>query len=135
MTFHFLFSCINTLLLAVGFILAARFFSRRENQWIEREEKWRERERVLVDRLLGQAHVRPVEIQREKVVKLPDPEVTPPPSWIDEAFAVDEVKEELEQFYPEAARMTHAQARSAYPAEWARIQKRLKEEATPLRAG
>jgi hypothetical protein len=112
---------------------AARLLQNRENGWIDREEKWRERERVLVDRLLGQARVTPVEVQRENVVKLPDPEIQPA-SWVDEAFAVDSVKEELEQLYPEAARMSHAEAQAKYSADWRRIAKKLKEESTPLRA-
>jgi hypothetical protein len=121
------------LVLAVGVMLAARFFSKREEMWIAREEKWRERERVLVDRLLRQANVAPVEIQREQVVKLADPEIQPA-SWVDESFATDDIKEELEQLYPEAARMSHAEAQARYSREWQRIAVALKERSTPLRA-
>lgn len=121
------------LLVAVGFALAARFFSKREEIWLQREEKWRERERVLVDRLLRQAHVPPLEIQREHVVKLPDPEIQPA-SWVDQSFAIDDVKEELEQVYPEVARMSHAEAQQRYGKEWQRIAQKLKEESTPMRA-
>lgn len=124
---------ILSFLLAASIAGAASIFARREREWIRREEKWRERERVLVDRLLSQGHVLPVEIQRERVVKLPDPE-TQPPSWIDESFRIDDIKEELEQIYPEAARMSHAEAEQRYAREWQRIAKKLKEEATPMRA-
>lgn len=125
---------ILALFLAAFIASAAILFARRERDWIAREEKWRERERALVDKLLRQAHVSPIEIQREHVVKLPDPEIQPE-SWVDIAFRTDEIKEELEQVYPEAARMSHAEAQQRYSKEWQRIAKKLKEEATPLRAG
>lgn len=120
-------------MLAASIAGAASIFARRERDWIAREEKWRERERVLVDRLLRQGNVPPVEIQREHVVKLPDPEIQPT-SWIDESFRIDDIKEELEQVYPEAARMGHAEAQARYSKEWQRIANKLKEEATPLRS-
>lgn len=123
-----------TLLLAAFIAGAAVLFVQREKAWIAREEKWRERERVLVDKLLKQGHLTPVEIQRETVVKLPDPEIQPA-SFIDEAMFVDDVKEELEQVYPEAARMSHVEAMHRYSKDWQRIAKRLKEEATPMRVG
>ena len=111
-------ACIN-LLLAVCVVYTARFFLKREG--------------VLVDRLLKQGGVAPVVIERERVVKLPDPE-TPPLSAEDEAFFIDAVKEELEQIYPEVARMSHAEAKNRYPFDWAHIQKQLREQQTPLRA-
>jgi hypothetical protein len=121
------------LLWAVSLAGAAYFFQRRERDWRAIEEKWRERERALVDRLLRQAQVQPVEIQRERVVKLPDAEIQPA-SWIDESMRLDEIKEELEQVYPESAHMSHTEAQQRYGADWSRIAKKLREEATPLRA-
>lgn len=126
-------SVILSILLAAVISAAVLLFSIREGQWIGREEKWRERERALVDRLLKQAHISPVEIQREQVVKLPDPEIQPA-SFIDEAFFTDDVKELLEQQYPEAARMSHAEAQQRFSKDWQRIANKLKEESTPLRA-
>ena len=118
-------------LLAAGAMLAA-YLS--QSRWEKREQQWREREMALVDRLLKQAHVAPVTIERENVIKLPDPEIQPP-TWQDEAFFIDDIKEELEQVYPEAARMSHAEAKMRWPHEWRATAQRLREEQTPLRAG
>lgn len=123
---------ILSFLLAASITGAAILFVRRERQWIGREEKWRERERALVDKLLKQGNLSPIEIQRERVVKLPDPEIQPA-SFIDEAFFTDDVKEILEQQYPEAARMSHTEAQQRYAKDWQRIAKKLREEATPMR--
>lgn len=108
----------STLLLAACLVYTASFFLKREGK--------------LVDRLLKQGGVAPITIERERVVKLPDPEI-PPMTPEDEAFFVDEIKEELEQQYPEVARMSHADARTRYPHDWARMQKRLQAERMPLR--
>jgi hypothetical protein len=113
--------------------LAAYFYQRREKEWLRREREWREREMGLVDRLLKQGQVATLTVDREKVVKLSDPEIQPA-SWIDDAFMIDSIKEELEQIYPEAARMSHAEAQARYAKEWQGIARKLKEEATPLRA-
>ncbi len=110
---------LSTLLLAVCLVYTARFFLKREG--------------VLIDRLLKQAGVAPVVIEREKVVKLPDPEIQPE-TWIDAAFFQDDVKEELEQVYPEVARMSHTQAKERYAHDWRHIEQRLREQRTPLRA-
>jgi|SRR5262245_61578129 len=115
-----------------AYVMCAAYFS--QKRWEAKEEKWREREMALVDRLLKQGHIPAVEIERERVVKLPDPEIQPP-TWIDQAFFIDEIKEELEQVYPEAARMSHSEAEQRYPYDWRAIQQRLHEEKTPLRAG
>jgi len=92
------------------------------------------REAALVDRLLKQGGVAPVVIEREKALKLPDPEIQPE-TWVDAAFFQDDVKEELEQLYPEVARMSHTQAKERYGADWRRIEQHLREQQTPLRAG
>lgn len=110
----------------MSILLTAWFFLRRE-------DKWREREMALVDRLLKQGHVQPVTIEREKVVRLPDPE-TPTETWIDQAFFEDDVKEELEQMYPEVARMSHGEAKTRYAHDWRRVQERLRAERAPIRA-
>ena len=118
-------------LLAAGAMLAA-YLS--QSRWEKREQAWREREMALVDRLLKQAHVAPVTIERENVIKLPDPEIQPP-TWQDEAFFIDDIKEELEQVYPEAAHMSHKQAMALYAKDWQAIERRLREQQTPMRVG
>lgn len=113
------------LVLACGLVLQARLFH-------QREDKWREREMALVDRLLKQGHVQPVTIEREKVVRLPDAEA-PTETWIDQAFFEDDVKEELEQIYPEVARMSLSDAKTRYAHDWRRVQERLRAERAPIR--
>ena len=108
----------TTLLLAVCLVYTAHFFLKREG--------------VLVDRLLKQAGVAPVVIERERVVKLPDPEIQPMTAQ-DEAFFIDDIKEELEQVYPEVARMSHMQAKERFAHDWRHIEQRLREQKTPLR--
>lgn len=110
----------TSLLLAVCLVCTAHFFLKREGE--------------LVNRLLKQAGVQPVVIEREKVIKLPDPEVQPE-TWIDAAFFEDDVKEELEQAYPEVAHMSHAQAKERYAHDWRHIERRLREQKAPLRTG
>lgn len=114
------------LLLACGLVLQARFF-------LKREEDWRKREMELVNRLLKTAQVQPLTIERERVIKLPDPEL-PPLSPVDQAFFQDDIKEELEQVFPEAARMSHSMAQHRFPREWRAIEQRLQAERLPLRA-
>lgn len=115
-------------------VLLAVLFHKREEYWREIEEAYRKRERELIDRLLKTANVKPLEptIEREKVLKIPDPEV-PPPNWIDAAFLEDEIKEEIEQLYPEAAHMSHADAKRTYTADWSSAEARLKMLKAPLR--
>jgi hypothetical protein len=122
------------LLLAACLACAAIFFYLRESKWEEREEKWRVREFQLIDRLLKKEHVQPLEVQREHVIKIPDPEIAPM-SWQDEAMRLDEIKEELEQIYPEVTHMDHETARATYASDWKRIQKQLTEENTAMRVG
>ena len=118
-------------LLAAG-VASAAYLS--QMRWEKREQQWREREMALVDRLLKQAHIAPVTIERENVIKLPDPEIQPP-TWQDEAFFIDDIKEELEQIYPEAARMSHKEAMALYTKDWQRIGRQLREQRTPMRVG
>lgn len=100
------------------------------------EDRWRERERQLIDRLLKQAQVPPLEIQRERVLKLPDPELTPTAeTWVDAAMREDDVMEEIEYLFPEAARLGPTLAKERYAQDWKRIEKRIIEQRTPLRMG
>lgn len=109
---------VTNVLLAACLVCAARFFLKREGE--------------LVNRLLKQGGIQPVVIERERVVKLPDPEIQPL-SPQDEAFFIDDIKEELEQVYPDAARMSHSQARERFSHDWRIIEKRLRQERAPLR--
>lgn len=118
---YLLLSCfVVNLFLTVCLVYTVRFFLKRESE--------------LVNRLLKQAGVQPVVIEREKVIKLPAPEIQPM-SPMDEAMFIDDIKEELEQVYPEVARMSHTQAKERYAHDWRHIEQRLREQRTPLRAG
>lgn len=103
-------------------------------RFIRIEDVWRERERQLVDRLLRQAHVPPLEIQREQVLKIPDPELAPTAeTWVDQAWLRDSIKEEIEQIYPVTRSMSEIDVMHVYASDWRAIERRLKEEQTPLR--
>lgn len=127
MTAAFLLLSLLILLLACGYTLQARTFYRRE-------EGWRQRERQLVDRLLRQANVAPLEVERIKTLQIDD-NPSPNKSPIDEAFEVDDLKEELEQLHPDAQWMSVEQAKAAYPQEWREIGARLEAKRQPLRIG
>ena len=113
------------LVLVCGYALQARIF-------YKREEEWRARERQLVDRLLRRANVEPLEVQRSKVLQLDD-DPTPNKSPADEAFELDEIKEELEQLHPNAAWMSPEQAKSTYLQDWNEIAGKLEAQRRPLR--
>jgi hypothetical protein len=113
------------LLLAAALALQSWLFYRRE-------EGWRERERQLVDRLLRQARVEPLEVRRVRTLEIEETS-EPNKSPIDEAFEMDDVKEELEQLHPEAHGMTVEQAMMLYPQEWREIEARLQARRRPLR--
>lgn len=96
------------------------------------EAEYRQRERQLIDRLLRQAKVAPLEVNREQVVSLPDPEI-PPRTPQDEAFRLDDILEDLEQLRPEARGMTPEAAREQFPLEWHNLEIRWDNDHTPLR--
>lgn len=101
----------------------------------ERERELREREAELLNRLLKQAHVAPISptVERERVVKLPDPEI-PPLTWQDQAFRDDDILEDLEQRFPDARGLTVEQAKALYPADWKTLEWAWDEAHTPLRS-
>ena len=116
------------LILAGGYILLARYFFTLIGEL-------RQENRELLSRLLLKNNIEPLVIERERVVKLPDPETQPERTAVDEAFRMDEIKEMLEESFPDAAFMTHEEAKEAYARDWARLEKRWDEARTPLRAG
>ena len=118
---------ITLLLLAGGYIPLARYFfllladERRKNQ-------------ELLNRLLIRGNVEPIIVEREQVVKLPDPEAGPARrTWVDEAYRLDEIKEMLEEAHPDAAEMTAEEAMHAYQRDWAHLERLWDEQHTPLR--
>jgi len=114
------------LALAQAGILAvlACYFSARE-----REVK-RERDELL-NRLLVKHAVEPIRIEREKVVKLPDPEAQPR-SPIDDAFRNDDILEEIQHRHAEAGGLTAEEVREGWPELWRKYEERWDEEHAPL---
>lgn len=120
------FITILLLFLVGGFVLLTRVFLgqigdlRRENQ-------------QLLNRLLLRHNVEPIQIEREQVVKLPDPEVQPR-TWLDDVMRADAIKEEIERVHPDAAQMTLEEVMATYPHDWKRFEAQWNEQHTPLRA-
>ncbi len=107
------------------------------NEFREREREItddnRKREEQLLNRILRQVNVKAVgKVEVENVVKLPDPEL-PPPTYIDEAFRLDQIKEMIEMVMPEAAGMDPWEIQSQFPQVWKQFEAKHKEEHTPLR--
>lgn len=96
------------------------------------EDGWRQRERDLIDRVLKRASVPPLQIEREQVIKLPDAELQPR-NWIEEAFKTDEIKEDVEQMFPEVAGLTAEQVQAQYPAAWNDAEQRWMAAHSPLK--
>jgi len=108
-------------------ITFVRLYSKLDNQW-------RERERKLIDQLLTNNGHKPLtKIERESVVKLPDPE-TPPLNELDRAFFDSEIVEEIEHargLNPQS--LTVGEAKAQYPDDWITWERRLRERKTALR--
>jgi len=99
------------------------------------ESQWREREWKLTDALLKQAHVKPlVQVESERVVKIPDPDTLPPLTWQEQVFMEDAIKEEIEQIFPEACRMSAAEAKVRYANEWKDYERKFMADRIPLKA-
>lgn len=103
-------------MLVVLYGVQMRAFFRSLKRWEELEARFRAREDLLIDRLLVKSGNSPL-IERERVVKLPDPEVKQP-SWIEEAFRLDGIMEEAERLLPEAQGQTPEWVRDMYPTVW-----------------
>ena len=104
----------------------------KEVSWQVSESEWRNRERELLDRLLRQAQVKPLRMEFEQIVKLPDPEI-PPASFVDEALRDDEILEAIETKHPELTGASAAEIRMRMPQVWEAFAERHRIEHTPLR--
>lgn len=74
------------------------------------------REREITDRMLFKAGYSPVP-EREKVLKIPDPEVKQP-DFIEEAFRMDAIMEEVEQILPGLKGYDAEFVQQMYPSVW-----------------
>jgi hypothetical protein len=125
--------CLTTGILLLVWVATVTFAA---HLFFKREKEWQKREAEYINRLLVQGHVAPLPIEREKVIKVADPD-TPvlAETWVDAAFREDDIREDIEQLYPEAAHMTLDAIKRDYAADWKRFEKRALEQRTPLRAG
>ena len=124
-----LYALICTLWVILGMQMRALLLARK--QFEELEASYRKRERALLDRLLVKSGNSPL-IERERVVKLPDPEVKQP-SWIEEAFQMDGIMEEAERLLPEARGQTPEWVRDMYPGVWMEAEARYRERTDGLK--
>ncbi|TXH51085.1 MAG: hypothetical protein E6Q97_19140 [Desulfurellales bacterium] len=124
-------------LCAGSLIWTARFFLQREAQiradWQNAEQDWRAREKRLTDELLRYAHVPPLAVEQQRVAKIPDPDVTPFLSDIDDAMRADDIKEDVEQLHPEAVGMTPDEVKALWPMEWRAAEANWNAVREPLR--
>lgn len=112
----------GAVLLAIGVALVMAFF--RQIRKLEGEiEESRLREQKLIDKMLMRAGYSPV-LEREQVVKIPDPEVKQP-HFVEEAFRLDAIMEEVEQINPEMKGRDADYVQQLYPALWMEAEARF----------
>lgn len=123
-----------TTLTVAAFVVTVNFFAQREREWREREREWREREWKLFNELLRYAHVPALEVQQERVAKIPDAETAPLMNDIDLAMHLDEVLEEMQHRFAVATDTNDPIfAQTAYPAQWAEASRIVRERNAPIR--
>lgn len=88
----------------------------------QRVEDSRLREQELVERMLTKSGFAPL-VEREQVLKLPDPEVKQP-DFIEAAFREDGIMEEVEQLNPEMAGRGAEYVKQVYPSIWDEAERR-----------
>lgn len=98
----------------------------------EEIKKARQREQQLIDKLLSKSGYSPL-IEREQVVKLPDPEVKQP-DFIELAFQEDAIMEEVELMNPDMAGRGADYVKQIYPSLWEEAEKRYNTLHNPMRS-
>ena len=94
-------------------------------------EDSRLREQELVERMLAKSGFAPL-VEREQVIKLPDPEVKQP-DFIEMAFREDGIMEEVEQINPEMAGRGAEYDKQVYPSIWDEAERRYNSINAPMR--
>ena len=94
-------------------------------------EDSRLREQELVERMLAKSGFAPL-VEREQVIKLPDPEVKQP-DFIEMAFREDGIMEEVEQINPEMAGRGAEYVKQVYPSIWDEAERRYNSMNAPMR--
>ena len=95
-------------------------------------EKSRLREQQMVDKLLSKSGYSPL-MEREQVIKLPDPEVKQP-DFIELAFREDAIMEEVEMMNPGMAGRGAEYVKQIYPSLWDEAEKRFNTLHNPMRS-
>lgn len=126
--FAFLTLSLAVLGLTAALWVAVRFF-------LAREAEWRQREKDFTDRLLRREGVAPLQVQVERVAKIPDPEAEPPRNPVDEAMYLDDLLEDLQHKHNLGAGMTPQQAMHLFPVEWNTVKREYDAMHKPLRVG
>lgn len=95
-------------------------------------EESRLREQQMMDKLLTKSGYSPL-LEREQVIKLPDPEVKQP-DFIELAFREDAIMEEVEMMNPEMAGRGAEFVKQIYPGIWDEAEKRFNTLHNPMRS-
>ena len=95
-------------------------------------EKSRLREQQMVDKLLSKSGYSPL-MEREQVIKLPDPEVKQP-DFIELAFREDAIMEEVEFINPEMRGRNADYVQQLYPDLWRQAEERYTGIHAPLKS-
>jgi len=135
---------LSSLFLLLGMVLGwavcreycSRLTAQQLLQWERRcqalEDQARDREFALIDTYLRKQNVSPL-VEREQVLRLPDPEATKPSNFVDEAFRLDQIKEIVEAMNPAAAWESIEETRAQWPDLWKQAEAQFAVEQTPLR--
>lgn len=109
------------LLLLLGWQIRALLAQIRKLE--QQVEDSRLREQQFIDKLLTKAGYSPL-LEREQVIKLPDPEVKQP-DFIELAFREDAIMEEVEMMNPAMAGRGADYVKQIYPSLWEEAEKRF----------
>lgn len=117
----------------ISFRATTQQFLQARQEWAVLDQRHRDRERELIDTYLRKQGSAPLSVQAETVLKLQDAEAAPARSWIDDAMRRDEIKERLEETYPDAAWVDADEAQAHWAEAWKRLEKQWENEHAPLR--
>lgn len=93
-------------------------------------DEFRLREQKLIDKLLTKNGFAPL-LEREEVLKIPDPEIRQP-NFIEEAFYADSIMEEIEHEHKSLIGLTREEMQAKYPHLWEAAKQRIDALQQPL---
>lgn len=124
------FTLISGFFIVLGVLIRVLFTQLQRQDDIIRETRLREQQ--LIDKLLIKSGYSPL-IEREQVVKIPDPEIRQP-DFIELAFQEDAIMEEVELMNPEMLGRGADYVKQLYPGLWAEAEKRFQTAHMPMRS-